>query len=508
MRAKQSAQAGACALVVAILLAGCGGGAVDPTPATSVTALARALPATDTGVPLVAEAAAAPQAAVAWTPTGETVMEWAEATYPQHFPAGPWNRFWSGFTYRQYPQTGNILAYSGQGVYVLGPVSGGQALLVGTLSSFSCQINPTGCSGAFSLAPVAAAPASSVPAQSVMDVTAVLRSPARVDATLYLGDSMTTTFLNGSATGNIASLAGRTLYIVVVDPHSLFQATPSVFLSGSSVNVTLSGRTQAVAGLKEGVLKIYVCVDSACTTQLGGSPLSLPYSVSVLPSVTTDQASMAVSVPFGEVPQPRTLQVSLPPYTTGWNASTVYTGTNELFGVRSRSTWGNTVGSVQVSFDPAPPGTYSKTLRITGSQTLPSGRTNSFTKDIPLAYTVTASSVDYVIWPAETVAVRQYGDALVGPGYRRVATANTGASIRWAGIEYLTAPAGASGRSLAQSWWSELNTPSPSSCVITSSGPDCLPTGTYTARVRYTVTRSGGAGTTTVYHPVTMQIYP
>ena len=208
MRAKQSAQAGACALVVAILLAGCGGGAVDPTPATSVTALARALPATDTGVPLVAEAAAAPQAAVAWTPTGETVMEWAEATYPQHFPAGPWNRFWSGFTYRQYPQTGNILAYSGQGVYVLGPVSGGQALLVGTLSSFSCQINPTGCSGAFSLAPVAAAPASSVPAQSVLDVTAVLRSPARVDATLYLGDSMTTTFLNGSATGNIASLAG------------------------------------------------------------------------------------------------------------------------------------------------------------------------------------------------------------------------------------------------------------------------------------------------------------
>ena len=122
MRAKQSAQAGACALVVAILLAGCGGGAVDPTPATSVTALARALPATDTGVPLVAEAAAAPQAVVAWTPTGETVMEWAEATYPQHFPAGPWNRFWSGFTYRQYTQTGNILAYSGQGVYVLGPV--------------------------------------------------------------------------------------------------------------------------------------------------------------------------------------------------------------------------------------------------------------------------------------------------------------------------------------------------------------------------------------------------
>ena len=158
----------------------------------------------------------------------------------------------------------------------------------------------------------------------------------------------------------------------------------------------------------------------------------------------------------------------------------------------------------QVSLTPPPPGTCNKTLRITGSQTLPSGRTNSFTKDIPLAYTVTASSVDYVIWPAETVAVRQYGDALVGPGYRRVATANTGASIRWAGIEYLTAPAGASGRSLAQSVVG-LNTPSPSSCVITSDWARLL-AHRHLRRACATPSRAAAAGTTTVHHLVTMQI--
>ena len=139
-------------------------------------------------------------------------------------------------------------------------LSAGPGLLVGTLSSFSARSTPMvvqvrGISSR--LLPLPCQFGSRPRVFWISDRRpAVAR--ARIDATLYRRQHDHHLPLNGLATGNIASLAGRTLYRGRYDPHSLFQATPRVFLSGSSAQRHPSGRTQA-AGLKEG-LKIYVCV--------------------------------------------------------------------------------------------------------------------------------------------------------------------------------------------------------------------------------------------------------
>lgn len=484
-------------LFAAVALAGCGGGDAPgdaPAPAALQT-------------PFSADAAPQPpQVANYWRPTGDGMMEWAESAYPQFFPAGPQNRFLSPYTYRLYPQTGNYLAVAGDSLYIHGPVAGGVLTRVGSFTSFMCQVDPNACTLAATPAPApvpAPASATLVPASTLAGVTAVLTAPSIVRAEIVQGQKMNNVSMSGTALGNVTALAGRTLYIIIEDPHSLFEVRPSVSQSSTHVTIFATGKTLPTAGLLAGNLKIYACLDPQCSTALAGSPLLLPYSVTVTPGVSADTESVSVFPGFGEVPAARSIRVNLPPGTTFWSASLLGGGGSpRVISVRSNSQRSNIVGNVSVSFNLAAAGTYRDTVRIAGSQVSASGSSVSFSKDIPVTYTVNPhDAVDAAISPVETVVPMKFGDAQASPSQTRTVVANTGVTLRQLGVEYLSAPAAAAGHARVNSWWSDA-----SATASTCAGTSCLPAGTYQARVRYAKTKAGVSSD--VFHAVTLQIYP
>lgn len=76
------------------------------------------------------------------SPSASELFDWAERSYPQWFAPHSANRLLAPYTYRYYETTGNYLGVSGQDVYLLGPLSGGQLLHVGRLSDFGAQVYP------------------------------------------------------------------------------------------------------------------------------------------------------------------------------------------------------------------------------------------------------------------------------------------------------------------------------------------------------------------------------
>ncbi len=75
----------------------------------------------------------------------DSLMNWAEMAYPYYFPAHAVNSFQDPYEYRYYSSTGNYLGISGNEVYVMGPLSGGKILDVGSTNSFFCSVFPINC---------------------------------------------------------------------------------------------------------------------------------------------------------------------------------------------------------------------------------------------------------------------------------------------------------------------------------------------------------------------------
>lgn len=75
----------------------------------------------------------------------DNLFDWAEKTYPQHFPGHANSQIAAPYLYRHYPTTGNYVGVDGQNVYVLGPVSGGTLSRVGSLTDFTCYVTPNDC---------------------------------------------------------------------------------------------------------------------------------------------------------------------------------------------------------------------------------------------------------------------------------------------------------------------------------------------------------------------------
>lgn len=71
-------------------------------------------------------------------------MDWAESEFPAYFPSHFWQIPWTlqngPYNYRYYADTDTYLGVAGGEVYVLGPLSGGVLLQVGSLSQFACAV--------------------------------------------------------------------------------------------------------------------------------------------------------------------------------------------------------------------------------------------------------------------------------------------------------------------------------------------------------------------------------
>ena len=133
-------------LTTAALVA-CGGGeAVVSSQPVAQVATETPKPAISAVAAAAAVASAAPLAAAPRTVDATTFMDWAQTRFTSFFPSVQQNIQRTGFVVRYYPESDNFLAVTTDGsIYVLGAVTGGNLVLVGNVSAFSCAIYPDSC---------------------------------------------------------------------------------------------------------------------------------------------------------------------------------------------------------------------------------------------------------------------------------------------------------------------------------------------------------------------------
>jgi hypothetical protein len=210
------------------VITGCGGRDAGPTSANFGPPAARA-------------------ATMATTPDATQMMDWAEVHYPQFFPSHQANQSGYGYTYRYYPDTGNYLGINGTDIAVLGPISGGAILNVGTLSGFACDVDPVSCGRPDVVAQpqsIAVAPG----ANAVFEVALSPASPGSIQwqystdgARTFVdiaGANATTFTFNSLAADNgkwIRAVASNAQGAVTTRPARLTVTTPTVLTSCAQI---------------------------------------------------------------------------------------------------------------------------------------------------------------------------------------------------------------------------------------------------------------------------------
>lgn len=112
-------------------------------------------------------------------------------------------------------------------------------------------------------------------------------TPSAIGANQRPGATMDDVVLRGALGGNVAGLNGVAVYVVVEDPASLFQSQAPLTVqaegAGYAYTLRLTGKALTTAGHFTGNLRIFACLDTQCKQPLGGTPLSVPYDVTVGP---------------------------------------------------------------------------------------------------------------------------------------------------------------------------------------------------------------------------------
>jgi len=102
------------------------------------------------------------------------------------------------------------------------------------------------------------------------------------------GEILHVKFVQIDAAGEVSVLNGQPIYITVDDPLQLFESYTAVPLDfgykSGQVNLVGKAKILSTTDSAKGSLKIYACLDTQCKTQLSNSPLSVPYSLTVVKS--------------------------------------------------------------------------------------------------------------------------------------------------------------------------------------------------------------------------------
>ncbi len=350
-------------------------------------------------------------------------------------------------------------------------------------------------------------------------VSIALVSPTIIQAQLVETVPMYDSTITARVSGNLQSLEGKTIYVVLEDPAGLYLPDASVVaFSADTYGLRLQGRPLSPAGHLTGTLKIHVSLDAAGTQPFGGSPLEIPYDITVVPGIVPESDAITVEAAFGTAPVIRDIQVTT---LNGapLDAALVPGGT---------ATWAPKVSvpdgsTIRVAFPAAPPGSYTYTVDALSSYHLASGSDYKLTKPITVTYVVTPAPVpDYLFSPAEVTVTMSQSSGSVLVMYP-VLLLNEGVTQTSAQpvVEYLTNPPEADGNpattdwlvswrqalytSGTTSWWSieqEFSTVS----VDSYGNFYRLPPGTYTARVDFTISKAGVEQV--IYLPVTLEVTP
>ena len=372
--------------------------------------------------------------------------------------------------------------------------------------------------------------AAATPEVSYEAADLALRNPSVLTADRAQGEplaaaiSASVTFASREAAREFAS---QQVYVVVEDPASLFvapttlrveQYTETTFIAG----LELAFRPKTAVGNYQGKLRVFACLDAACTRQLRGSPLTVPYAVNLY-GLTPSAESIAVTTPFGTTAT-RTITAELPNSLVDLKVN-MQTLVGEPFGEpfplnatttavfsKSAPLAATSTATVTVDFPVRSVGSHASSVVIYAVHRKPDGTEVALTKTIAVSQTVAkADTPDYVFVPAElnlTRSRRAVG-TINDPDrfYRMFGNEGIDPSSRLP--EYLSAPAAAAGHPRMNDWLYVPNSASGYHPLICNGNVEssCLPVGRYTARIPVDLIRNT-AVLRRVYLPVTLDVVP
>ncbi|MGX4639986.1 hypothetical protein [Massilia sp. SYSU DXS3249] len=164
-----------------------------------------------------------------------------------------------------------------------------------------------------------------------------------------------------------------------------------VEVADMQVNFKVYPKWNLPAGEYRGSLQLFACPDERCAKHFAGSPVTIPYVITITKPFTVTSAPVALTALSGATASAR-VAVGLP---TGASSFTAATGT-EWLAISNLTTTG-----FEVTAQPMPPGRYSARVNVTAA-----GRT----RDVSVDYTVTgdASTVLHITPSAPNLDLSAY----------------------------------------------------------------------------------------------------
>jgi hypothetical protein len=344
--------------------------------------------------------------------------------------------------------------------------------------------------------------------------------PKTLQADLYEGTSLQDLNIGATASGDFSLLNGRALHVVIADPDGLFQDNPQAwFTTGSTPGMVIWLRGRPLfkpPGSYRGALRVYACLDSACTVRLGNTPIRIPYEVRVRKGLSIETSKVTLSTVFG-VPAAAKIRVT-PSEGRSINEIVIYESRENVIASFSAV---EADGSAILNVDGlvSKPGTYTRriTLATSGLYSHPV----DVAKEIDITYTVAPDpNRSYAFDPPRLDVMFKAGD---GRSYSRMSYAYVmQGELSFEAIEFLATPAqlaavpaNLQGRWVSVRTWGQYNEHLQPDGRLTNEviwwicdpvTHQCMPPDTYPYRLRLKYILNGTSST--VYQYGQVQISP
>ncbi|MTV37681.1 BACON domain-containing protein [Duganella radicis] len=193
-------------------------------------------------------------------------------------------------------------------------------------------------------------------------------TPSTISATVNAGASLTMNVIATVARpGDFAGASS--VFATIVDSNGVILPTATVVRdSDTQYHAVLLSAPTLAAGNYKGSFSVRLCRDNGCASQFPGSPVALPYDITVVPAGTATFTAvpampLSATAQSGGTP-PATVSVAIGAAGRGWTADNG--GASWL---KLSATSGTGDGTLSVSYDTTglAEGNYSTTLTITAS---------------------------------------------------------------------------------------------------------------------------------------------
>jgi hypothetical protein len=343
-----------------------------------------------------------------------------------------------------------------------------------------------------------------------VDVRISAHSPSILEAHAFEGMGYSVS-LNAQLAGDLSDLDGKQLYLFVEVSGDVLQGQPEVLVTDDGSAVVSVGSAldeSTAAGVHEGTVRISACLDSACNSQLGNSPLTVPYKVTIEPGLRLSTQAVERDVTFGTKPPAGRVSIELPRGATEWSVSdsTSYDGSYSVTKAIDGS------AAVDVVFSLKAPGSYTETFFV--NTVAPgfdsSGTLLGFQQAFTVTYTVREDgSVGPVAFDPQE-GVWSFPEGTEQQGHEDFLVVAQSGTLEFMGAVYFSAPVEAAGHPQVNDWiWAD-GMPANSYGVLPcdKAGPsleNCLPPGEYRGAVRFRHTSPTGVITDADY-PIALTI--